>query len=823
MLVTICQSIVRQARRHPLHVGLNVAGLALGIGVFLTLALLVRYEYRYNAGLPDVDRLVRVDEHWTLPGSAPSETGDISFRALPFLREDFPEIEDAVRLTGTDLRTERAGLFSTYVSYLTDPSFFRVFKVKLLHGSPDDALSKPDGLVLSQGAALRLFGTTDVLARTVTVNRNGTKTVHTVSGVLATPEGPGFLSNVDMLAPIPAQEAQTRACYRYWGSFCGEIYLKLRRPGDLAAMNARLRDFVVRRAAGPGDDQASLGAHPDKIYALSLVPLREARFHDLTVEDVDDGVDRNVVDSIGLIGVLALGLACANAVNLATARSAFRAREVAIRKTLGAARHGLFAQFMGEALLIAAIAGLSGLAFCEVMTPIMASLTGEAIGVQYGFVLAMLPLVVLVTGLASGCHPAAVLSAYHPATILAAARTPSGGRGAARLRSALVLAQFAIAVTIVICTLVIDRQTAFMRDADRGYVRSGLLIGQEIRSRDAGLQRRMFDTLRAVPGVAAITIGQLQPRPNSEWRSTYSYTGPAGKNDVQLLFDRVGPGYLVTYRPRILAGRWFDTAHGQDDAPADGALGNDGVRVNVVINARAAAKFGFASPGDAVGKVLQKGGMQAAVVGVIDDLRFGSPRAPVYPEIIYFGTLSKTPFDNPIPAVRFQGVTESEMARRLNRAWAGILPDIASDFQSADARTDAFYKGDERRGHVFTLGAAAAMLIACLGLYSLAAFAAVRRTHEIGIRKTMGATGRQIVVLLLRDLLRPVMLSCLVACPVAWIAMRSWLSGFDQRIALDPVYFLLAVAGALLVAVLTVLGQTLRVARAEPARALRAD
>ncbi|MBB2204708.1 ABC transporter permease [Gluconacetobacter takamatsuzukensis] len=823
MLSTILRGAARQARRHPVYVGLDLLGLALGIGVFLSLALLVRHEYSFNAGLPGVERLVRLDERWTLPGVAPMEEGDATYHAIPFLLQDFPEIEDALHLVGTTFRTEQDGKFTKFDGIETDASFFRVFGIGLSRGVAGEALARPDGLVLSEKAALKAFGTLDVLGRRIELNRLGTRSVHVVTGIMTPVRGPNLLANAEMVVPIPAEEARTRPCFLYWGSSCDPVILRLRKPEDIDAVRARLRDFVIRHASGAESDPAAIGPHPEKIYELRLVPLRQTNFYDVGVENTDDGVDRNVVDAIGLIGFLALVLACANTINLATARAGLRAREVAVRKTLGATRRLLFVQFMGEALFVTSVAGIVGLVFCEILTPEIASLTGEAVTVSYGFVLAVLPVVIVLAGLASGFHPATILSGYRPAAVLAAARMPSGGRGAARLRNSLVAGQFAIAVAIVICTLVIDRQTAFMRDADRGYVKSGLLVGQPLRGNDPALERRMLDALRSVPGVTAIAFGILEPNPHSMSRSGYKYAGPNGPVEIQMLFDRVGPGYFEVYRPRLLAGRWFDPMRGQDEGPDADNLRNGTGSFNAVVNAKAAATLGFASPGLAIGQVLTNDGLKARIIGVVDDMRFVSPRDPVSPEIIYFDTLARVPFVDPVPAVRFAGVTRAVMAERLDRAWATVRPELASSFQPADERMEDYFTGDERRGHIFTLGAVVSLLIACMGLYSLAAFSAIRRVHEIGIRKTLGASGGQIAGLLLRDFLRPVALACVLACPVAWVLMRSWLSGFDQRVPLSPLHFLIAVGGAFLIATLTVLGQTIRVARAEPARALRAQ
>lgn len=420
----------------------------------------------------------------------------MSFKALPFLKEDFPEIEDAVAFIPTGLHVQKNGQLTHFSGEITDPAFFRMFSLRFLHGDPATALARPDGLVLSRKTAMTLFGKDDILGKTVDITRIGHKNTYIVTGVLASIPTPGFLDGADMFLPVPPQDRLARTCFLFWGSSCGSILVKFHRHDDIAAVNARLSDFVLRRAVGTAEEQISPRTLDNKAYSLSLVPLRAMHFYDATVEDTENSAELYVIDGIGLIGLLALILGCANTVNLATARAGLRAKEVALRKTLGASRIALFGHFMGETMMIALIAGLTGLALCEAGTPVIASMTGEAIKVDYQFIALLLPPVILATGLASGLYPALILSGYQPAAVLAAARMPAGGRRAAVLRNTLVVAQFSVAICIVICTLVIDRQTSFMQHAYRGYTQSGLLIGQQIHSEEIGLQRRMLDTLR---------------------------------------------------------------------------------------------------------------------------------------------------------------------------------------------------------------------------------------------------------------------------------------------------------------------------------------
>ncbi|MXV44876.1 FtsX-like permease family protein [Saccharibacter sp. 17.LH.SD] len=822
MLTTIFRSVVRQGRRHPLYIGINVFGLALGIGVFLTLAMLVRFEYGYNSGLKDVDRLVRVDTKSTPPGNTPTESESTSFYAVPFLKEDFPEIEESVRFQEQDLQIQRNGEFASLHGGYVDPSFMTTFQPALMQGT-QAALMRPDGLVLSQSAANRLFGTTNILGRSVTLNNDGEISQHVVTGVLRASSIPSFLSDIGILAPIRAEDEKTSPCYTRWASMCGSVYLKLRQPSDIAAVQARLRDFIIRRASGSDDNYKSLGPHPEKTYSFKLVPMRDARFYDAHITEPSRGLDQNVLNGIGAIGLLALFLACANVINFGTARSVLRAREVAIRKTLGATRKMLFLHFMGESLVITACSAILGFALSEILVQEIASLTGENIRIAYDFVLEILPLTILICGCASGIYPSLILSGYQPAHILASARMPSGGRKAAKLRNGLVIFQFSVSAVIIIIILVIHQQTLFLQRANQGYVTSGLLIGDMIPSHDIAIQRRIKETLRTVPGVQASTFGSLAPKPEERNMWEFDYISPHGTAQVNTLQDTVDNDYVSVYQPQLIAGRWFDLSRGQDQMPNWNK--NPNTISNVVINATAVSRFGFIKFSDAIGKIIESNPnhFKARIIGVLDDMRFESPREPVRPRILFFNSLTVHPYFKPIPAVRFSGVPVMQMEQRLQQVWGRNFPNIYIEFQTPTARMEYYVHGDEQREHIFTLGACTAVIIAVLGLYGLASFAAARRVYEIGIRKTLGATAKQIMLLLLTEFLRPVIIACIIACPIAWVLMREWLSGFNERITLGPTPFIIALFSALLIATLTVLGQTLRLAYSEPARALKTE
>ncbi|MFT8956431.1 MAG: ABC transporter permease [Gluconobacter oxydans] len=818
MLFAILRSILRQARRQPLYLALNVLGLGLGMAVCLVLTLQVRYEYSFNATIPDAAHVLRLDSHLMFPGSAPQEYADVPFIAFPFLRTDFPQIVDATRYETEDYQLHNGDRSISADAAMVDPSFFNVIALPLEHGDARSALSRPDAIVLSPETAQALFGTTDVLGRTLTTDHEGHRSSQTVTGVLARAAGPVTIAP-DAITPFPSDEMQ-KPQFTRWGSSSGNIFLHVRSEADRTAIARNLTRFVIDHASGTANDDSSEGVHPERRFALSLVSLRETHFSDLHVVAGDDATDRSVVNILALIGALALLLAVLNAINLATARSGLRAREVAIRKTLGATRKALFVQFVGEAIASTAIGGALALALCEITLPFTAALTGTTLHMDYGFTLPFLLVVVLLTGLACGIYPALVLSSYQPAHVLAATRMPSGGRGAARLRNGLVIVQFAFAVAFAICTLVVNRQAHFMQSQDLGFARDGILISSDIMTSDIGKQRAILEALRHTPGVVSASLSELTPNIDNRHRFNVTPVGPHHE-DIHVLGDTVVGDYATTYRPRMLAGRWFDSSHGEDDSPGDEAFHkSSGKTWNVVLNRTAVSRLGFASPESAIGTPLKSGPVTLRVIGVMEDMRFVSARDDVSPQITFNSTAA---LDYPHASVRFSGVPENIMKTRLKSAWDPVFPDDPTSFRTVQDRMSTFYITEQRRGWMFSIASGIAIFIACLGLYGLASFTALRRTHEVGIRKALGATTHNVLTLMLGDFLRPVLLACVMAAFPALFVMRSWLSGFHQRIALSWLDFAVVVLVTLLIAALTVLGQTLRLARAEPARALRAE
>ena len=523
---------------------------------------------------------------------------------------------------------------------------------------------------------------------------------------------------------------------------------------------------------------------------------------------------RQVVVTMGVVGVVTLLIALVNYINLATARSGLRAREVAMRKVLGANRAALVRQFIGEAILLVALSALISLALAELSLPMVNAAIGLSLSIPYGMVVPALAALAIVVGIGAGLYPAVLLSRFPAASVLASARSPGGGRSGARVRELLVIFQFALAIAFIVGTIVLSAQTAHMRDADLGFDREGLIVVRSLVETDTGQRQSMLAAFRALPMVRAVTVADNNAG-GSDNNNANSVPIPGKPGDGPSLRQiMVGPNFFGTYGAHLVAGRLFDDAHGADDF----SKRTKGGTVNIVINRRAVGVLGFSSPAAAIGKTVGSGKyLYFHIVGVVDDMRFFSPRSTMDPTYyLYQPQLD----DYAVATLRYSGSRQAAMDA-VKRAWLQIAPQIPFDAATADQRLADLYKSDDHAVNLFTIGALLAVLIGCVGLWGLASFNTSRRVKEIGIRKTLGASSSDIVTLLVGQFLRPVLIANLVAWPLAWVALRKWLAGFDDPVALSPLYFLAASLLALVIATLTVSVQSLRAARSTPVWALR--
>ena len=542
------------------------------------------------------------------------------------------------------------------------------------------------------------------------------------------------------------------------------------------------------------------------------------------------GNDRRTIATFAIIAALILGMAIVNFTNLATARASQRAREVALRKVLGATRRQLIVQFVAESILISALAMLLGLALVELLVkPFAAYLQADIDLIYFGKNGILLPAIglTLLVGILSGLYPAYFLSRFQPAQVLKANRSSAETPGSGRVRTVLVVFQFAVSIGLIICTAVIYGQTVFARSVNPGYKRDHILQVEELGRAQLWPKSDMIvHRMQRVPGVQAAALTDIGVSTNNQ---SNTFIIPPGSNQQVLIGQyNVGADYLNAMGLTLKAGRWFDENRPIDDMtqpyPQDlnveKAIAARGV--NVVVNENAAHKLGFKSPEVAIGKVVrgklmsdEAGTMNITIIGVVGDSRFRSVRTPIEP--MMFKKVTAGPG---WMIVRYRG-DPATVRSGIEQEWKGITNEVPFNAKFSEDVIGELYKKEDARAQIFAAFSFLAVVIGCLGLFGLAAFTAQRRTKEIGIRKVLGARTRDIVRLLVWQFSRPVIVANLIAWPVAWWLMRDWLNGFDQRIALTPIPFLIAAFLALAIAIATVAGHSIRIARANPIHALR--
>ncbi|MEA1674488.1 ABC transporter permease [Nitrospirillum sp. BR 11163] len=815
MLLNHLRVAFRVLVRQRLYAALNVAGLALGIATAAMMGLFVWHETHFDGFHSQGGRIFRVIQAQYAPALAPTRRIETSKPLGPALAQDLAgEVETVVRVVrhAIVLRDGVAPVEDTV--YLADAPFFRLFDFPFLAGDPATALVQPGTVVMTESRARRYFGTADALGRTLTLTSG--------AGLVVTGVVRDLPSNTLFSREFPAT---------LWTS----IATRFQDGWDplFAAKDGRWRDeflqtFVMLR---PGVDPAALAsrfpgllaAHREGLQAVVPGLVETLELQPLTAMHTDPlsglGIAPGTLVAFIAIACLVLGIAVVNFVNLSTARATLRAREVAIRKTLGGRRGQLVGQFLLESTLVAGLSGLLGLVLVELAMPRFLSLL--TVRMDAGFlsgvwlVAAILPLV-LVVGLAGGIYPAFVLSRPLPTDLLRESRTAGGGR----LRAGLVMLQFTAAVVLVIATIVMGQQTRYASTQNLGFRADGAMVLRGL-DRPAGLAgiNALHDAVLRIPGVAAVGATANVPSDRSEWTNNYRLPeAPEGAPDLLFRTEPVDVDYLQALGVPLLAGRLFDPAR-PGDVTSHAAIraGTAGTTIPVVLSVTAAARLGLGAPERAVGRTVVYGaGLPLTVAGVVADVQFGTARQALE------GTVYLAMRDElSAMLVRLSPTADAATLAAIDDTWRRLFPDLPLKREFLDDHIRQVYADEARQGDLLALFSGLAILIACLGLFGLAAFTAERRTKEIGIRKVLGATVADIVQLLIWQFSKPVLVANLVAWPVAWMLMGRWLGGYVYRIDLNPLVFALASLAALLVAWATVAGHAARVASAKPVTALR--
>jgi putative ABC transport system permease protein len=809
---------------HRLYSVINIAGLAVGLTCSIFVILFVRDELSYDKWIPDTGNLYRLELTVEVPNRGPLAMAVIPYPMPTALRDAFPGVTGATPffLWGTTL-TSGDRQFALQLD-VVDPGFFDLIRLPLVRGDAASVFRQPDSVVLTRSAARKYFGDADPIGRLLTAAAGNCASPGDacpqvslrVTGVVDDlPHntqllGDAFIPTTSLANPVPQSLRQD------WFSESGWGYVRLAPGVDPRTAAAALapvfdRDVtpVLRRYTGLN----LLGSH---VYKAHLTPFTQVHLDSAQWKfNLTTPGSWATIYGVLIIGTLTLLVACFNFMNLTTARATLRAREIALRKVLGAGRGQLALQFLGEAVLVALISLLLALAIAEVLLPLFDHFLQRPIALHYMTdwrLLLLLTGVAVATGLVSGSYPALVLSGLRPVAGLRA----GDGRPlrAGGLRNVLVVLQFAVSVGLGIAAGVVFRQISYARAMELGFKHSDIVV-----INNGGLtgekEESFAKALRADPGVAAVGLSDFVPFQTGQAVSGIQLPGRPGFYTVNTTV--IGPDYSLAYGIALVAGRRLSADRGADRMNTVGIPNGDPLNEgrNLLINVAAARQLGL-DPQRAVGQTIIYNHSHATIVGVLADAKLLGALEPVAPMIYVYVPSYPMTF-----SVRLRPGRIPQTLNFIDQTWHAFMPTVAIDRSFLDGSFDQLYGPDEREGAMFGIFVVVAMLIGCLGLYGLAVFTAERRTKEIGIRKVSGAGTHDIVRLMLWRISVPVLIANLVAWPLAYTYLRHWLDNYTYRIALSPVYFLTAGVVALLIAWATVYGNTLRLARTSPVHALR--
>jgi putative ABC transport system permease protein len=812
---------LRNLLRNRAYATINICGLALGFAAVLLIALYVREEYSFDRFFPDSERIYRVVETAQLPGAAPVRIGVTSSNIGAAMRLDLPEVELVTRFTGATVVLRRAGVESSNNVLWADPNFFDVLPMKVVAGKLEGALSRPDAMVLTRTLARRLFSSENVVGQAIELD--GEHVMHVTAVIEDLPANTHL--SIEILLPGMASfstltgydaEVSAPGALRSENTF---TYVKLRRGANAAAVNEAMRGFAKRHLAGEFAGMPLANA-----YSFSLVPLTHIHLDERAVADMKPAGDPRTLEAVIAIAALILVVAGSNFVSMMTARAARRAVEVGVRKSVGATRSQIIAQFLGESLFYAALALALAMFVVELALPPFNAFVQREITFNYlrdPLLGTAIVVVWLLTGVVASLYPALVLSMFQPSSVLKGAVFLPGGSG--RWRQALVVFQFGTLIALIVATLTINRQTQY---AIEERLR---LPTQQILLAPMGCPAAFRDAVAGVRGVLAASCSSGSALSLDRYGT--AFTAPNGTN-VSFRTAPLEQGFLELFSVKPSAGRLFRKDRGEDNLLEDDPKST--LNPAIVINESGARALGYSSPQAAVSqsrswtrvrldgqRVIFSEATSSQIVGVVPDFSVGSIRDLIEPTVYYIDPgmvswlvlkLDGRAIPDTLRAVKTLWGQQNWLQQRAPGPFDGIF---------LDQYVNSLYADIQRQSTIFSVFCAVAVAIGALGLLGLAVFTAERRTREIGLRKVMGASRWDILRFLGWQFARPVLLANLLAWPLAYLLMQRWLEGFAYHIALSPLVFLGASVMALVIALVTVSGHAVLVARARPTEALR--
>ncbi len=803
----------RNLKRHAFYSFINIAGLAIGVAACIIIVLFVLDELNYDTFNTRAKRIYRVHNEVKY-GSNHSHMNACSAPTAQMLAENFPEIESTVRFIqfGTYLVKPADTVENIKEENLawTDSTVFKIFSLNVIEGDAQTALVQPASVAISKHTAKKYFPNTSALGKALILDNRYHFTVTAVYEDIPKASHFHFDLLMSMVGDLPpAKLAQRTALF---GGYNFRTYLLLKPGADRKGLESKLSGFIEkykRKESTNGSFSMEKFRASGNKHQMSLMPLRDIHLHSHLDGEFESNGSITYVYLFSTIAAFILLIACINFMNLSTARSADRAKEVGVRKAMGSLRSHLMRQFLTESILITSVAFIFALGLAYLFLPLFNILSWKELELPNNDPLFYVALLGggLVIGLLAGVYPSFYLSAFRPVNVLKGHRSASMKSGF--IRSTLVVFQFVISIFLIVGAITVNRQLNYMQNKKLGYEKEQVIIVHDAYAlRPNKVQAFKNEALR-IDLIESSTISSYVPvqiQNAGRGDRTFWKTGnePSTENLLNIQLWSVDHDYFKTYKMNIKMGRGFSA-----EFPSDSSA--------VVLNEAAVSQFGLS--GDPIGQSISanSGGeiKSWTIIGVVENFHFVTMRENIAPLGIFLGNTDG------FVSFRFRTGNPQQVIRAVEKVWKTLAPGQPFQYSFLDEDFGKMYGSEQRLGNIFTVFATLAITIACLGLFALTAFTAEQRSKEIGIRKVLGASANTIVLLLSRDFGKLIIIAFIVSGPLAWCAVNWWLKMYAYKAVIGVGVYLLAGAMALIIALFTISFHSIKAASANPVTSLR--
>jgi putative ABC transport system permease protein len=811
MIKNYLRSAFRNVKRNPFISFINIFGLTVGLTCCLLILTYIINERSYDKFNKNADNIYRATRIFYSGQNI--ESLHLSAIAPPFgplLQSGFPDIQKITRLlpNGSTPLRYKDKLFNENNVFMADENFFDFFSIPVIKGDPHKGLYDPYTVMMTEAVAKKYFGDADPMNKTILLDNN--KHEFKVTGIFKPfpvnshlhPEILMSFNTLKDTAIYGEKQLETN-----FGNNSFYTYLLFPPNYNVDRVKAQLPDFLDRYVHLPGIP-GNIKTH--QATKLTLQKLTDIHLHSHLDDEIEENGDINRVYIFSAIALFILMIACINYMNLSTARSALRAKEIGIRKVIGAERKEIISQFLSESVLITWIAMILALILTGLLLPLVNKVSNQEL--SFSTLLhwqVLLPLISLpfIIGLLSGVYPAIYMSSFIPVKVLKGILKT--GSANVSFRKVLVVFQFSISIFLIVATTVVFQQLQYIQKKDLGFNKYHVLTMQYTR-----LLNKQYDAFRddILKNGDVKELGRSSRIPSGRLLDGQGASilegGSMQPLKVDLKYITTDYGFIPTYGMQMAAGRNFSKAYSTDTN-------------NYIINEAAVRTLGWKTATNAIGKDISYGGIKGKVIGIVKDFHFESLHQPIIPLLFQLPSERNSYYSK--LSIKIDGRNVQSAINTIQTTWQKYLPETPFDFTFLDDKFDQLYRSEQQQGNLFTIFSCIAIFIACLGLFGLSAFTITQRVKEIGVRKVLGASVPQIVTELSKDFLKLVAIAAVISLPIAWYFMNNWLHDFASRISISWWILLMAGIVASIIAFVTISFQSIKAALANPVKSLRSE